>query len=102
MQAHGAEMMRLAASLATERGVRLCAPIHDAFLMESDTDQFDAQLAVLQDAMAEASREVLDGFEVRTEAEIVTYPDRYVDDKDDTEMWDKIMRILDRVEGAAA
>ena len=30
MQANGAEMMRIAACLATERGIEVCAPVHDA------------------------------------------------------------------------
>ncbi len=38
MQANGAEMMRLACSLATERGIRVCAPVHDALLVEADGD----------------------------------------------------------------
>jgi len=33
MQANGAEMLRLACCLATERGVEVCAPVHDALLI---------------------------------------------------------------------
>jgi DNA polymerase I len=33
MQANGAEMLRLAACLAIERGIEVCAPVHDAFLI---------------------------------------------------------------------
>src|SRR4029077_1196039 len=33
MQAHGAEMLRIAAIAATEAGIQVCAPIHDAFLI---------------------------------------------------------------------
>ena len=33
MQANGAEMLRLACCLATERGIQVCAPIHDAVLI---------------------------------------------------------------------
>ena len=35
MQANGAEMLRLACCLATERGVGVCAPVHDALLVEA-------------------------------------------------------------------
>ena len=35
MQANGAEMLRLACCFATERGVRVCAPVHDAILIEA-------------------------------------------------------------------
>jgi DNA polymerase I len=33
MQAHGCEMLRLACCLATERGIEVCAPVHDAVLV---------------------------------------------------------------------
>ena len=34
MQANGAEMLRLACCLAIERGVKVCAPVHDAILID--------------------------------------------------------------------
>src|SRR5262249_42941209 len=33
MQGNGAEMLRLACCLATERGIEVCAPVHDAVLI---------------------------------------------------------------------
>ena len=35
MQANGAEMLRLACCLATEGGVRICAQVHYALLIEA-------------------------------------------------------------------
>ena len=35
MQANGAEMMRIACILAVEAGIEVCAPVHDAFLIEA-------------------------------------------------------------------
>jgi hypothetical protein len=35
MQANGAEMLRLACCLAIERGLAVCAPVHDAILIEA-------------------------------------------------------------------
>src|SRR5437763_8851187 len=55
MQANGAEMMRLAACLATERGVAVCCPVHDAFLVEADADEAEAEVARMQACMGEAS-----------------------------------------------
>ena len=37
-QANGAEMMRLACCLATERGVSVVAPVHDAVMVEGPAD----------------------------------------------------------------
>ena len=38
MQAHGAEMLRIACCLAIERGVQVIAPVHDALMIESSVD----------------------------------------------------------------
>jgi hypothetical protein len=78
-QAHGAEILRLACCLIYERGIRLCWPVHDAVIIEADVDKIDEAVAVTQQCMAQASRVVLNGFEIRTDAEIVRYPDRYMD-----------------------
>ncbi len=59
MQANGAEMMRLACSMATEAGIRVCAPVHDAILIEGPADEIDHVVRHTQSIMAEASRIVL-------------------------------------------
>ena len=63
-------MLRLACCLATECGVEVCAPVHDALLITAPVEEIEAAVAVTREAMAEASRAVLDGFEVRTDAKI--------------------------------
>src|SRR5262249_40327606 len=55
MQANGAEVLRLACCFATERGMRVCAPVHDAILIEAPLDELDAAVEVTQRAMADAS-----------------------------------------------
>ncbi|MEO0810584.1 MAG: DNA polymerase [Pseudomonadota bacterium] len=76
MQANGAEMLRLACCLATESGIRVCAPLHDALLIEAPLHELESTVAQTQRLMAEASAVVLDGFELRSEARVVRYPDR--------------------------
>ena len=93
MQANGAEMLRLACCLATERGIEVCAPVHDAVLICAPLDRLDADVARMQDAMREASRIVLDGFELGTDAKIVRYPDRYMDERGAT-MWERVMKLI--------
>jgi hypothetical protein len=39
MQGNGAEMLRVACILGTERGVRINAPVHDALLAEAPEAQ---------------------------------------------------------------
>ena len=78
MQGNGAEVMRLASCFATERGLQMW-PVHDAFLICAPLDRLDADIAAMRAAMAEASRIVLNGFELRTDVHVVRYPDRYMD-----------------------
>jgi len=97
MQANGAEMLRLAACMASEAGLKLCAPVHDALLLEAPLDRLDEDVRQLQDIMTEAGRVILDGFEVRTDAEIVRYPGRYMDARG-TVMWERVMTLLAAIE----
>jgi hypothetical protein len=93
MQANGAEMLRLACCLATERGIRVCAPVHDALLIEAPLDDLGAAVATTQEAMAEASSIVLGGFRLRSEAKLIRYPERYQDGRG-THMWNTVWGIL--------
>jgi DNA polymerase I-like protein with 3'-5' exonuclease and polymerase domains len=93
MQAHGGEMMRLAACLLTERGMQVCCPVHDAFLLEDAAEEIERTVAAAQEAMQEASEIVLPGFPLRTDAKIVSYPDRYSDPRGRC-LWDTIQTLL--------
>ena len=92
VQGNAAEMLRLACCLLTERGVGLCAPVHDAVMVEGPADQIEDVVAQTRAAMAEASRVVLRGFEIGADAKIVRWPDRYVDDAG-AAFWETVMRL---------
>ena len=77
------------------------APVHDALLVEAPLDQLDTRVAVTREAMAEASRIVLGGFEIRTGVELVRYPGRYMDARG-AEMWATVMGLLGKDERRAA
>jgi hypothetical protein len=79
--------------LATERGVAVVAPVHDALLVEGPADAIEAVAARTQAAMAEASAVVLDGFRLRSEARVIRWPDRYMDDRG-RGFWDRVMGLL--------
>jgi DNA polymerase I len=101
MQANGAEMLRLACCLATESGIDISAPVHDAVLITAPLERLEAAAARMQDAMREASRIVLAGFELGTDAHIVRYPERYMDERG-TVMWQRVMTLLDEAEAVDA
>ena len=86
-------MLRLACCLATERGIEVHAPIHDAVLVGGSLDEIELVVAATQAAMAEANRLVLSGFELRSDARIVRHPDRYSDPSGE-QMWNTVQSIL--------
>ena len=92
MQANGAEMLRLACIYITEADIRICAPVHDALLIEAPLAKLDTHVRRAQALMAQASRDVLDGFELRSDVKIFEYPYRYMDERGVT-MWDTVTRL---------
>jgi hypothetical protein len=95
MQANGSEMLRLACCLATERGIEVCAPVHDAVLICAPLDRLDDEVARMRACMAEASHAVLSGFELRTDATIIRHPDRYTDPRGAV-MWERVIGLIAR------
>ena len=103
MQANGGDMTRIACCLATQRGIKIVAPIHDAILVESPIDDIDSIVEELAKCMTEASRAVLGGPAVRVDSKIVRWPDRYIDDRDGAEeLWGMTMRLLNKLKGGVA
>jgi DNA polymerase I len=108
MQANGAEMMRIAAIAATEAGLEVCCPIHDAFLIAAPLELIDEHTAHMREIMEKASRAVTGGLTVRTDHKIIRAPARYMDGRG-AAMWDRVMTLLetlpksmDRVPGNGA
>jgi DNA polymerase I len=76
----------------------LIGPVHDAVLLESSEDQIEADVALMQEIMCRASRVILnstaDGtIELRTDATIIRYPDRYFD-KRGAPIWRHVLELL--------
>jgi hypothetical protein len=94
-------MLRLACCLITEVGIAVCAPVHDALLIEAPIDTIETTVVQVQELMAAASEVVLGGFRLRSDAMVVCHPERYMDERG-TMMWETTLRILDEVEGTCA
>ena len=88
-------MLRLACCFATERGIEIVAPVHDAVLICAPLDRLEADIATMRAAMAEASRVVLGSFELRTDVMRVDYPERFRDPRGDV-MWTKVTELISR------
>lgn len=98
MQGNGAEMLRIACIFLTEAGIRVCAPVHDALLIELPLDGLEEGLAKAQALMRQASSAVLGDFELGSDAKIVSYPDRYMDERGQV-MWDTVMSLIQKIKG---
>ena len=94
LQANGAEMMRLAAIAITAKGIRVCCPVHDAFLIEAPVDEIDKAVESVQVSMAEASAVILDGPQLKTDVNIFRYPCRY-EEEDGRAMWELVNGLAD-------
>jgi hypothetical protein len=93
LQANGAEMLRLACILATESGIKVCAPIHDAMLIEAAEEEIVDAVTATQAAMECASQIVLAGFPLGTEAKIVRHPDRCMDPRGER-FWRAVWELI--------
>ena len=101
MQANGAEMMRLAAIGATEASIEVCAPVHDAFLIAAPLQRLDEDIAKMRDIMSKAGIAVTGGIDIRTDAEVVRFPNRYMDERGKA-MWEKVVSLLNKSSRVAA
>jgi DNA polymerase I len=77
-----------------DRGLRAG---YDAVLVAAPLERLEADVEAMQQVMREASRIVLDGFELRADAQIVKYPDRYMDERGEV-MWGRVMALMDQIE----
>ena len=79
-QATGAEILRVACILLVENNIKIIAPIRDIILIECDEEETYEIILKAQELITEAFTIVLGpGNSIKTEADIIKYPDRYSD-----------------------
>ena len=96
VQANGAEMLRLAIMRMLDNGVTVCAPVHDAVLVEVNLATAQEEVGTAQAAMKWASEQVLPGFSLGTDVRVVASPDRYMDEDRGRVFWEEVMGLLGR------
>jgi len=94
MQANGAEMMRLACIGLVESGIRVCAPVHDAFLIEAPLERCARVYEEAREQMRVASAAVLAGPRLRVDAWKIVPPQRLLA-ANVTPMWRRVWRLLE-------
>ena len=93
MQTNASEILRIVIIGAVSQGIQLCAPVHDALLIESDLDSIEDAVAITVECMSEAAQYVLDGFRLNCDVDVIRWPDRYYD-KRGAAMWETVMKLL--------
>lgn len=96
MQANSAEMLRIACILIAGKGLQICAPVHDAILIEADENAIEEAAEIACQCMRQASRYVLGEFELTSETEIIRHPNRFLGDAD-AGFWNQVMDINEKV-----
>jgi len=94
VQGNGAEMLRLALMQMERAGIHVIAPVHDAVLIEADTQNIHAAVAATQEAMQWASEQILPGFPLWSEVNIVQWPNRYMDEERGATFWNLVMTLI--------
>ena len=95
MQANAAEILRLSCILMFRKRIRLCAPIHDAVLIEAPLEALEGTAGQAMEIMAEASSQVLAGFVLETDATYVHYSERYCDEDRGRVFWGKVTGLME-------
>jgi len=98
MQSTGAEILRLGISMCFDYGVKVLGPVHDAIIVESTIENINKTVKLARECMEEASKKVL-GLTIKTDAKIIRYPDRYMDERGE-KMWNDIFDIINNINPA--
>jgi hypothetical protein len=93
MQATCAEILRWACVLATDNGITIHAPVHDAVLVGAPDKEIEEVVTRMREYMISASKLVL-GVEMRVPVSaIIRFPDRIRDPRG-AKVWDEMMQRL--------
>jgi DNA polymerase-1 len=105
IQGNAAEMLRIAIAETHLRGVSICAPLHDALLIEAPIWKIERAVQLTREAMAIASKTILSGFELRVDCQddkivkgrlvrgdITRFPQRFYSE-DGAEFWNRIQKL---------
>jgi DNA polymerase family A len=102
IQSTGAEILHVASVLAERRGIRIVAPIHDAFVAEAEVRDAEEVSIALDRVMRDASRVVLRGYELRTDLQPIIHAGGRFFDKRGLAMWTTVTELLGKLERETA
>ena len=74
VQAAGADIMRIAAIRALEAGIRICAIVHDEFVIEARDDDIDQAAETMGEIMMKATEDIV-GVSIPVDCYILRHPE---------------------------
>ena len=92
IQSTGSHLMQVVCIAATEAGIEVACPVHDAFLIVSPLERLDQDVAHMRKIMHRASEVVTGGLQIRVDAKDVR-DGRYMDSCGRS-MWDRVMELF--------
>jgi hypothetical protein len=100
IQATAASIFRYACLMMRELGIRICAVVHDAVLIEAPTTRIDEEATRSAHCLERASRRFLNGLTLRVDAKIIREGERF-EDKRATAAWEFIEHTLHEMDEGA-
>jgi DNA polymerase I len=101
LQGNGSEVMRLGSIGGTEAGLEIGCPVHDGYILCAPLERIDADVAVMREIMRQAGLAVTRTLDLRVDAKIVRYPERYFDPRG-VDMWNRVMLLKAALDRSAA
>ena len=98
VQGNGAEVMRVAAIIAHDNGLKLIGTVHDSLIIESDIATAESDAARLVECMDQATQALL-SMPSAVDVSTAIHPDRYRD-KDGAADWERACEIFQVPEGS--
>ena len=96
VQSAGADIMRIAAIEALKAGIRICAIVHDEFVIEDSDAGIEQASKSMSEIMVRATEKIT-GRSIPVDCQITRYPDRGYDE-DGKEDFEMLMQMLEEIE----
>ncbi len=91
IQAESAEVLRNAHIRLTNAGIKVCAPVHDAFLIECPIPELNEQIRIARQCMIDAAEQIVGG-KIGVEHDV--YYGNFTQKKKDQDVFDMIFEEI--------
>jgi hypothetical protein len=101
IQSTAAEILNVLCVMAERRGIEIVAPVHDAVMAECALSDAEDVAIELDHCMRDAAAVVLQGYELRSDEQIIKPGGHYFDERGD-KMFQTVNRLIAKLEAKSA